>query len=85
MDAPCWETIDVLLEAIAEGSPVAVAGEAPPRKEVLMSPRIIVVDDDLATLALLHDVLVQEGYRTACANNAEAGLCATRQGHTDLN
>lgn len=44
-----------------------------------MCPRVLVVDDDLATLALLHDILAPEGYRVACASTADAGLSAVRQ------
>lgn len=44
-----------------------------------MAPRIIVVDDDLPTLALMHDLLTPAGYRVDCASTSEAGLCATRQ------
>ena len=44
-----------------------------------MCPRILVVDDDLAALALLHDILAPEGYRVACASTADAGLRAVRQ------
>ena len=44
-----------------------------------MCPRILVIDDDLATLALLHDILAPEGYRVACASTADAGLLAVRQ------
>jgi two-component system sensor histidine kinase ChiS len=44
-----------------------------------MSPRIVVVDADLATLALMHDLLAPEGYRVACASTAAAGWCAIRQ------
>ena len=49
-----------------------------------MGPRILVIDDDLATLALLHDVLAPEGYRVACASTTGAGLIALRQERPDL-
>lgn len=49
-----------------------------------MSSRVIVVDDDLATLSLMHDVLAPEGYRVDCASTFEAGLRAAHQERPDL-
>lgn len=49
-----------------------------------MAPRIVVVDADLPTLALMHDLLAPEGYRVDCASTTEAGLQAARQERPDL-
>jgi DNA-binding response OmpR family regulator len=44
-----------------------------------MSSRIVVIDPDLAILALMHDLLAPAGYRVACASTTAAGYCAIRQ------
>ncbi|MDE3051709.1 MAG: response regulator, partial [Nitrospirota bacterium] len=42
--------------------------------------RVLVVDDDSETLALLREILVKEGYEVSTAENADAALReATRQ------
>ena len=47
----------------------------------MMGPfRVLVVDDDSETLALLREILVKEGYEVSTAENADAALReATRQ------
>jgi two-component system nitrogen regulation response regulator NtrX len=44
-----------------------------------MAPRIVVVDDDLDILCLLHDALALEGYSVAGASNTDTALAALAQ------
>jgi DNA-binding NtrC family response regulator len=48
------------------------------------TPRILVVDDDRVTRALLEEILVKEGYTTDAADSAEAAIERLKGGPFDL-
>ena len=50
------------------------------RSALMMRPsRVMVVDDDAETLALLREVVAKEGYEVETAEDAEIGAAATRR------
>lgn len=48
------------------------------------SSRILVVDDDKETLALLREILLKEGYEVLTAENADEALCEAGRGEPDV-
>ena len=46
---------------------------------MLRPSRVMVVDDDAETLALLHEIVAKEGYEVETAEDAETALAATRR------
>lgn len=46
--------------------------------------RVLVVDDDAETLALLREILVKEGYEVSAAEDAEAALRTAAQAEPDV-
>ncbi len=51
---------------------------------ILKRPKILIIDDEYLTLAMLEDILSLHGYKTVTANNADSGLMEALHEHPDL-
>lgn len=45
---------------------------------------ILVVDDEISIIEVLHDVLIDEGYDVVTANNGQEGWASIEEQHPDL-
>ena len=49
-----------------------------------MSPRILIIDDDIYMRNLLNKLLKRKGYETALAEDGQEGVAIAKQMHPDL-